>query len=207
MLGTLVSSCPPHWALARRVSPSVMISLYCVRCAAIQCQLHPDQWGPLSARGRICREDNISEPFSILYAPNVILTFLKLMFIIRLLKKQWPWDWNTPATHTTLPCLSTCLLLTHDVMRWIHLHEDIYKLQENNKEGAAFVSNGAKQQNTMRYPWTKLYFSAQLHITAALVFDVKFHSSIDIESKIGGGPGPEYRTRRPGEHCGAPGCR
>ena len=81
----------------------------------------------------------------------------------------------------------------------------IYKLQENNKEGAAFVSNVG--QNTMRYPWTKLYFSAQLHITAALVFDVKFHSSIDIESKIGGGPGPEYRTRRPGEHCGAPGCR
>ena len=65
-------------------------------------------------------------------------------------------------------------------------------LQENNKEGAAFVSKG---QNSMRYPWTKLYFSAQLHITAALVFDVKFHSSIDIESKIGGGPGPEYRTR------------
>ena len=94
--------------------------------------------------------------------------------------------------HTTLPCLSTCLLLTHDVMRWIHLHEDIYKLQENNKEGAAFVSKG---KNSMRYPWTKLYFSAQLHITAALVFDVKFHSSIDIESKIGGGPGPEYRTR------------
>ena len=144
MLGTLVSSCPPHWALARRVSPSVMISLYCVRCAAIQCQLHPDQWGPLSARGRICREDNISEPFSILYAPNVILTFLKLMFIIRLSKIQRPWAWNTPATHTTLPCLSTCLLLTHDVMRWIHLHEDIYKLQENNKEGAAFVSNGTK---------------------------------------------------------------
>ena len=47
-------------------------------------------------------------------------------------------DWNTPATHTTLPCPSTCLLLTHDViMRWRYP-------QENNKEGAAFVSNGTK---------------------------------------------------------------
>ena len=27
-----------------------------------------------------------------------------------------------------------------------------------------------------------------------MVFDVKFHSSIDIESKIGGGPGPEYEA-------------